>query len=448
MLRLQMRGRKFAMKCDAVLLTVENIKFYPFHYRSGLRIFYVLEGALSFTVACTSIHLSAGDVEFANINEPVEIAGVDDNKVIVMEIAGDFGRSHFPDIENTIFNVQVAGFFPGKPRFDTTPFQSALQKLKQAMLGLFAEYAKNGCLETIEKSTIELLNYATRHFDNAKNLLMDNSTTNTTVIERFSKIHHYMLTRMNEKITLDQIAKLVNLSPKYLSAEFKKRYKRSFGQVLEHRRVVHAVKRLLENPAKISTIPAESGFSDNRYFYRVFKRYMKCTPREFMKKTALQQEICTTYLSFDSVGLENAVHEKTKGTPSIEEIIAKHGLRSTGKGWLCASTPSNVRHELRLLSRERTYSYCPDSDETWCFHAGEPLSVTDGAGMEIARLGDPALPHCSYAIDIRKGVPVRLIATSPNTYTLFTAVITASTLNNKIPRRSAPIARRAYISRD
>ncbi len=396
------------MTGDVFSFTVENIKRYPFHYRSGLRIFYVLEGALEFKVVCTSVELSSGDVEFANIDEPVGISARRDNKVVVLEVDGDFCRQHFPDMEHTILNVHVAGFFPGKPCFKTPHFLAALAQFKRMIADLFAEYERGGPSETAQRNLYELLNFAMHHFDNAKTLLDGAPNANHLVIERFAKINQYLHMHLSERITLDQVAKIVNLSPKYVSAEFKRRYKRSFGSALEHRRVVHAVRKLLESPEKISGIPAESGFSDNRYFYRVFKRYLQCTPREFMRRIARDREVSTTFLAAG-----------TSSPDGLEGIVAKYGLSVAENGWF-ASLPDRG-HELRLVPGGALCHYLPIADETWCFHVGAPLSISGGSGSESLRLGDVA-DASALVVTIRKGVPLVLRA-EEDFFTLFTAVI-------------------------
>ena len=85
----------------------------------------------------------------------------------------------------------------------------------------------------------------------------------------------------DESISLNVVAKAINISANYLSAVFSQKMGISFVEYLTQKRMEKA-KYLLRNTAKRSgEIAYEVGYKDPRYFSFVFKKTQGCTPREY-----------------------------------------------------------------------------------------------------------------------------------------------------------------------
>ena len=84
-------------------------------------------------------------------------------------------------------------------------------------------------------------------------------------------------------ISLDRVAKEVNISPNYLSAIFSQEVGQTLIEYLTFRRIEEA-KRMLRQTDKLSgEIASEVGYKDSRYFSFVFKKITGCTPSEYRK---------------------------------------------------------------------------------------------------------------------------------------------------------------------
>ncbi|WP_206812211.1 helix-turn-helix transcriptional regulator [Paradesulfitobacterium ferrireducens] len=83
------------------------------------------------------------------------------------------------------------------------------------------------------------------------------------------------------KITLDQVAAHVHLSPAYLSRLFNKKTGRVFTEYLTQVRLEKAKQRLRIPLETIEQIAAATGFSSSSYFSAVFKKYEGITPSQY-----------------------------------------------------------------------------------------------------------------------------------------------------------------------
>lgn len=98
---------------------------------------------------------------------------------------------------------------------------------------------------------------------------------------RFNRISHYIEEHYRQKITLKDIAAQEGLSPSYLSHFLKKRMNMSFQDYVNILRFEHAIQLLVQTDKKLVDICMESGFSESKYFNKIFTRNYHMKPKEF-----------------------------------------------------------------------------------------------------------------------------------------------------------------------
>lgn len=98
-----------------------------------------------------------------------------------------------------------------------------------------------------------------------------------------AKIIDYIIENYTSKITIDDLSEKLYISPSYLSRNFKEETDQTFNKFLNKYRIQKSLELLFLGEYKVYEIAELVGFSNYKYFSRVFKKYIKCAPLEFIK---------------------------------------------------------------------------------------------------------------------------------------------------------------------
>lgn len=96
---------------------------------------------------------------------------------------------------------------------------------------------------------------------------------------------YYIKMHFSEYLVLTDIARYANINATYLSSKFKEETGVSVRHYITCVRLNEARRLLLSGNDTVSSIAKAIGFEDVRYFTRVFKAHMYCTPTEYRRKT-------------------------------------------------------------------------------------------------------------------------------------------------------------------
>jgi len=99
--------------------------------------------------------------------------------------------------------------------------------------------------------------------------------------ERINIVYKYIENHYQKKISLADIAAQVNMSEEYFSRFFSKIMKKSFFAFLNEYKINRACKLLIETDKQISEICYASGFESIPFFYRQFKKFKNCQPKNY-----------------------------------------------------------------------------------------------------------------------------------------------------------------------
>ncbi|MDF2942559.1 MAG: response regulator [Herbinix sp.] len=120
-----------------------------------------------------------------------------------------------------------------------------------------------------------LIDFATSLIDEIQNMRYTNSRFMINQALNFIEYHY------SEDISLDDVAKELNLSKHYLCSAFKKETGENMSLYINNLRIEKAKQLLLESDFKIKEIFERVGYSNQQYFSKVFKKITGMTVIEY-----------------------------------------------------------------------------------------------------------------------------------------------------------------------
>lgn len=131
---------------------------------------------------------------------------------------------------------------------------------------------------------------AVTSFETGKKLMQEMIRKYGLLVKNYSMKDYSLLiqktiTRIDTDLTADQSlnahAKILNISPSYLSTLFRKETGITLTEYVNRRRIEYGVFLLNTTNMQIQTIAQHCGISDINYFTRIFKKYIGKTPKEY-----------------------------------------------------------------------------------------------------------------------------------------------------------------------
>lgn len=93
----------------------------------------------------------------------------------------------------------------------------------------------------------------------------------------------YISEHFNTKITLYMIAEELHYSETFLIRRFKRDMNMGFNEYLSRYRIREAIEMLRCGNKGMEEIATDCGFKSSQYFYKVFVKYIGCSPSEYIR---------------------------------------------------------------------------------------------------------------------------------------------------------------------
>jgi AraC-like DNA-binding protein len=102
--------------------------------------------------------------------------------------------------------------------------------------------------------------------------------------KRLELVYEYINDNFKDKIKLEDVSSLINMSNVSFNRFIKSRTGKTFIEYLNDIRISHASMKLIEGDHRISEIAFECGFNNIANFNRIFKKIKNCTPTEYKQE--------------------------------------------------------------------------------------------------------------------------------------------------------------------
>lgn len=109
--------------------------------------------------------------------------------------------------------------------------------------------------------------------------MVKNDPDNYYVEEALNEIYE----NYTQKISVESIAERLEISSSYLSRKFREITRHSFLDYLNQYRVIKAIQLIGTGKYRFGEVAELAGFTSEKHFYGVFRKYTHMTPSEFVK---------------------------------------------------------------------------------------------------------------------------------------------------------------------
>ena len=244
------------------------------HHQVEYEIFYIDTGSVEFGLEDSVTTAKAGDVIFMHpgTNHYVKkIEGIDYHCYVMVFDSSVLGNQGEP-VRNTLDSIRVS-------RFIKLP-DAVLMKIRDATQFVTEKTFGH---ELFVKSVL---------FDIISCVLLTNQYVEITDNRRAEQRHtvnaiedtlNYIREHYRENITLDDILKITSYSKSHFIRLFKKNMGMNLTDYINKYRIEKSCLDLIYTSKNITEIATENGFNTVQYFSKMFKNYMKCTPKQYQR---------------------------------------------------------------------------------------------------------------------------------------------------------------------
>ncbi|MBP5602375.1 MAG: helix-turn-helix domain-containing protein [Treponema sp.] len=244
------------------------------HHHIEYEIFYIDRGSVEFGLEESVTTAKAGDVIFMHPGTNHYVKRIDEieyhyySMVFDSSVLGNQGEP----VRNTLDSIRVSRFI----------------KLPDAVLMKFRDATKM----SQEKAFGHEIFVKSVLFDIISCVLLTKQYVEITDSRRTEQRHtihavedtlSYIREHYRENIALDDILKITSYSKSHFIRLFKKNMGMNLTDYINKYRIEKSCLDLIYTSKNITEIATENGFNTVQYFSKMFKNYMKCTPKQYQK---------------------------------------------------------------------------------------------------------------------------------------------------------------------
>ncbi|MFF2481480.1 helix-turn-helix domain-containing protein [Paenibacillus sp. NPDC058071] len=250
------------------------------HYHKEVEFLLVIQGQMTAFCPDERLELKEGDVAIFGSNEPhttLPTGGRLSYYVFQIDIKQYWDPSSMNSMRR--FSEVI------RPLSSLNYIYRENEEIKEATAKLIRDIyremqqAEDGCDLAVSSSFKTMLLMLLRH--DSRSMLHD---SDNLLLHRFQPALDYIEASLGDKVSVETLSRLSNMSYTYFIKQFKQALGMSFTEFLAFRRVKRAEQLLLTSRLSIAEIAETVGISNIGHFYRMFRRINGCTPRQYLDR--------------------------------------------------------------------------------------------------------------------------------------------------------------------
>lgn len=264
--------------CFMVFDRHKTVFDFPIHYHEEFELTFIENAAgVKRVVGDNTETIGETDLVLMGTNLPHAWLGKPTKNEIVHEVTIQFHKDLF---DERFLNRNQLSFVKSLLEYSSRGVKFTAETIQNIRPRIIALSKKNGFDSVLE--LISILHYLSISKD--MQMLVSSSFVQNYISSKSRRIEtafQYMRANYDKDITLDDIAKQVNMTEVSFSRFIKKRTGVTFVESLNNIRLGHSARLLIDTTMNISEVSFKCGFNNLSYFNRAFKKKYICTPKEF-----------------------------------------------------------------------------------------------------------------------------------------------------------------------
>ena len=271
-----------------VNISVENIQSYEqgsflWHWHPEVEITWIMSGEMEYHVNDRAYFLKAGEGLFGN--SKTLHSGYRNEEKECTYLSVTFHPRFLYGYENSILQTKYVDYITLRDDWSSLKLEKNVtwhQEILEWMKSIY-ELSKEPPMDyelQVHLYLMEIWQQLYRYFAS----LPEREKKSQAHLQRLREIISYIQENYAEEISLEDIAENVNICKSECCRFFKKHMNMTIFDYILYLRVQNSLP-LLRAGESITKTAGIVGFSSSAYYGQVFRRYMKCTPREYRKNT-------------------------------------------------------------------------------------------------------------------------------------------------------------------
>jgi AraC-like DNA-binding protein len=257
----------------------EGSDFTNWHYHKQLELLLILSGHLDVYLEQDSYHLGPGDLVIIGASElhRDKSEKLLDYIVLQFDLEQFFDHSSIPYIRYfsaTHAPLSKANYIFEENAAVKAEIATCVTRILDEATGKSTGYELAASI-LIKQILLHLLRNDTRK------MLIEQDNFDKV---RLKPVLDYVENHLTDRIQVEEVCKIANMSYYYFVKYFKKTIGLSFTEYVNYRKVKWAERILLTKDLSISEVGEQIGMPNMAHFYKMFKKYNDCSPKQFQRK--------------------------------------------------------------------------------------------------------------------------------------------------------------------